>query len=400
VKPEQVILKHLEFAKMYGASKETLKKMTNNSNQSWETLVTDKIKEKMRQEKERQTVGGKITEEVMKKTKAAKAPEFFTGNDYPDTTGKVLLSSLVPSWDHIRGTFDPYVTVYAQDAYSEAQATFIPDPMVGYRPNQESLAQLAYAIESTDLPTWLSGDASVGKSSLVQYYCHLTGRPFRRVNFNGHITSEDILGKQSFNGGELKWHDGIVPEAMQIPHGILLLDEPTAAPAEIQLSLQYALERNGKLLLTNKPCDSKDAFVVPAEDFHFVLADNTVGMGDTTGRFIGTQPQNTAWLDRMGTFLMVDWLPAEDEQKMLVGLYPAISDYLASKIVSTANLLRNGMKQGNLSVCMSMRVTQAWCMHASNLRDIKQAFTMAFLNRLDNASEREAAEEVYRNIFG
>lgn len=370
-----------------------------NANKSWETLVTEKIKEKMRLEKEGNSVGAKVVEEVEKKV-AAKAPDFFVDAAKVDTAGKVLLSSLVPSWDHKRGTLDPHVTVFDVSEYTENQAAFIPQAMEGYRPNQESLAQLAYALENTDLPTWMSGDASVGKSSLAQYLAHITGRPFRRVNFNGHITSEDILGKQSFKHGELTWHDGIVPETMQIPHAILLLDEPTAAPAEIQLSLQYALERNGKLLLTNKPCDSKDAFVSPAEDFHFVLADNTVGMGDTTGRFIGTQPQNTAWLDRMGTFIMVDWLEHDDEKHMLTGLYPQVSDYLAGKIVSVANLLRNGMKQGNISVCMSMRVTQAWCMHASNLRDIKRAFTLSFLNRLDNASEREAAEEVYRNIFG
>jgi cobaltochelatase CobS len=368
-----------------------------NANTSWETLVTDKIKEKMRQEK-----SGRTAAPQAKAAPAApnKAPEFFTSHDTVDNTGKVLLSSLVPSWDHSRQTADPYVTVYPVTAHSEAHAAFIPEAMVGYRPNQSALSECAYAVENTDLPLWLSGEASVGKSTLIQYFCHITGRPFRRVNFNGHISSEDILGKQSFSGGELTWHDGIVPEAMQMPHGILLLDEPTAAPAEIQLSLQYALERNGKLLLTNKPCDSKDAFVSPANDFHFVLADNTVGMGDTTGRFIGTQPQNTAWLDRMGTFIMVDWLAPEDEQAMLTGLYPAVTDYLANKIVSVATLLRNGLKQGNVSVCMSMRVTQAWCMHASNLRDVKQAYTLAFLNRLDNASEREPAEEVYRNIFG
>jgi len=372
--------------------------MAKNDQASFQAEVLEKIKNKMREEKEN---GGK------KAYKADVTPDvtpvtvnWFTNDSTPDSAGKVLLSTLVPHWDKKKNTLDPYVKVFNKADYSENHAAFIPTEMIGYRANQESLAQLAYALENTDLPAWLSGDASVGKSSLVQYLCHITNRPFRRVNFNGHITSEDILGKQSYSGGELKWHDGIVPETMQIPHGILLLDEPTAAPAEIQLSLQYALERGGRLLLTNKPCDSKDAFVLPAEDFHFVLADNTVGMGDTTGRFIGTQPQNTAWLDRMGTFLMVDWLEASDEAKMLTGLYPAISNHFASKIVTVANLLRNGLKQGNVSVCMSMRVTQAWCMHASNLRDIKQAFTLAFLNRLDNASEREAAEEVYRNIFG
>lgn len=373
--------------------------MASNANKSWETLVTEKIKEKMRLEKERPTVGAKIVEEVEKKM-ADTPPEFFTNMEASDNTDKVLLSSLVPSWDNTRGTFDPYVTVYNASCYTEDQAAFIPSKMEGYRPNQESLSQLAYAVETTDLPTWLSGDASVGKSSLVQYLCHITGRPFRRANFNGQTAYEDIIGKNSLTAGELTYHEGIVPETMRIPHGILLLDEPTAAPAEIQLALQFALERNGKLLLANKPSATKDAFVEPADGFHFVLADNTVGMGDSTGRYIGTQPQNTAWLDRMGTFIMVDWLEHDDEKKMLAGLYPAISEYLAGKIVSVANLLRSGVKQGNISVCMSMRVTQAWCMHASNLRDIKRAFTLSFLNRLDNPSEREAAEEVYRNIFG
>lgn len=364
------------------------------TSKNFEQNVTDRIRARMIAEKERAKQGANPAMAEAMKSAIKQKDIFFTSKESDPPAGKVRLSSLVPSWDDKRGTMDPWVTVF------DTPHPLTPGPMQGYRPNQDSLAQLAYSVENTDVPVWLSGDASVGKSSLCRYLAHITNRPFGRVNFNGHITSEDIIGKQSYTGGELKWHDGIIPEMMQIPHAILLLDEPTAAPAEIQLSLQYALERDGKLLLTGKPCDASEAFITPAEDFHFLLADNTVGMGDSTGRFIGTQPQNSAWLDRMGTFIMVDWLSAKDEAAMLTGLYPVISNTLAEKIVSVANLLRAGMKQGQLSVSMSMRVTQAWCMHAVNLRDVKQGFVLAFLNRLDNAAEREAAEEVYRNIFG
>jgi cobaltochelatase CobS len=373
--------------------------MANTAKASWENQVIDKIKERMRMEKEGVSTMQSETKDAPKKAKKTE-PSLFNDAGPVEFAGKVHLSDLVPSWDHDRGTMNPMVTVWPLTEYTAEQALFIPGPMEGYRPNQDALAALAYAVEYTDTPIWEAGEASVGKSSLARYLAHITNRPFSRQNFNGQTSMEDIIGTSSYTGGELKWHDGIIPTTMQIKHAICLLDEPTFGPAEVQAVLQATLERGGRLLMANKPCDASEKYVTPADDFHFILADNTVGMGDTTGRFIGTQPQNTAWLDRMGTFVMVDWLPASDEQAMLEGLYPAISSTLANKIVSVANLLRNGMKQGNLSVCMSMRVTQAWCMHASNLRDVKQAFTLSFLKRLEKSSEREAAENVYRNIFG
>jgi MoxR-like ATPase len=367
---------------------------------NFEQDITDRIRARMKAEKERaKQTGNRATAEAMKQ--AIKEEDiFFTSKESDPPVGKVRLSALVPSWDYARGTMDPWVTVFDLSIYTEDERAMIPTVLAGYRPNQESLAQLAYSVENTDVPVWMSGDASVGKTSLAHYLAAITVRPFARLNFNGQIASEDFIGKQSYTGGELTWHDGIIPKMMRMKHGIMLLDEPTAAPAESQMNLQAVLERYGRLFLSGKPCDAADAYVSPAEDFHFLLADNTVGMGDSTGRFIGTQPQNSAWLDRMGTFIMVDWLSAKDEAAMLTGLYPVISNTLAEKIVSVANLLRAGMKQGQISVSMSMRVTQAWCMHAVNLRDVKQGFVLAFLNRLDNAAEREAAKEVYRNIFG
>lgn len=318
--------------------------------------------------------------------------------------GMVRLSSLVATWDHAAGTMDPYVRVFDAADHAESVRQFVPAVQSGYRPNQAALAQLAYAIDHTDLPAWLTGKPSVGKSSVVQYFCAITGRPFRRVNFNGNVSTDSLLGKQSLTASEhgtvTQWHEGIIPEAMQIPHCVCLLDEVTAGPAEVQLSLQYALERGGRLLLLDKPATSGDAFVDPAKGFRFLMADNTTGQGDSSGRYVATQPQNTAWLDRVGTFITVDWLAEKDEAAMLRGLYPAMSDKLALKIVRVANSLRSGMEQGSFSVVASMRVTQAWAMHACNLRDIKQAFELAYIARIDSDSEKDAAREVFRAHFG
>jgi len=120
-----------------------------------------------------------------------------------------------------------------------------------------------------------------------------------------------------------------------------------------------------------------------------VFADNTRGNGDTTGRFVGTQPQNSATIDRIGTFIEVNFLSENDEIAMLKGMYPQATDRLLKSYVQVANLSRNAYTQGNVSTIMSLRVLSSWIQHSLNLKDIEKALDIAFLNRFDSESERQ-----------
>lgn len=316
------------------------------------------------------------------------------------TSGKVSLASLVPSWDKRRKTPDVMVTVCDINLFDESQKARIPKVNPHYMPNQEALSMLAYAIENTNMPSLLTGKPSVGKSSLVEYYCAITGRPFYRFNYNGTMDASSLLGTQSASAGSTHWHDGLITEAIKCPNAILLHDEWTFAPAEVIAAMQYLLEVNGKLVLADKPGSVEDKIVYPATNVRMVFADNTRGNGDVTGKFVGTQPQNSATIDRIGTFIEVKFLSESDEVKMLKAMYPDATERLIGTTVKVANLCRKAFDDGQLTTVMSLRVLCSWIQHSLNLRDIDKALELAFLNRFDSEGERQAVKEFVTVVMG
>ena len=328
-------------------------------------------------------------------------PTSYFEESNSETEGKVLLSSLIPSWN--KGEFDLWVTVHDIKQYSDEQRAQIPkvDPM--YLPNCKSAALLAYAIEYDDAPVFLHGAPSVGKTSLVNYICALLNRPFYKLNFFAHITPEHLVGcdKLRHESGATvsQWQDGVVPVAMRTPNAVMLLDEPTAGSAECQMVLQAALERGGRLFLADADGSIADRTVYAAPGMRWVMCDNTLGQGDPTGKFVGTSPQNSAWLDRVGTFVHVDWIDRTLEAQMLKKYAPDCTIDLCASIVSVASLLRDAYRKDELSTVCSMRVTQAWARHAARLRDPRFAFELAFVNRLDDPNEQSAVLETFRSVF-
>lgn len=314
--------------------------------------------------------------------------------------GMILLSKLVPNWKSTKGVSDLKVRLFNLSDYTEEQQAHIPEIDPFYRPNLKALAQLAYAVEHTDTPILLTGMASVGKTSLMKYFSAITNRPFYRINFNGSMDSSSILGTNSASAGTVTWHDGFLTEAIQIPNAIVGLDEWTVCPPEIIMALQAVLERNGKLMLPDKPGNAEDKIIRPAEGVRFVLADNTRGNGDTTGKFVGTQPQNTATLDRIGTFIQVDFLNHNDEVDMLMASFPEATKKLVDSMVKVANLCRTSYAQGNLSTQLSSRVLYSWLNHSMNLRDYRQAIEIAYVNRFDSDAEKQAVWHFVDQVFG
>lgn len=314
--------------------------------------------------------------------------------------GKVTLSSLVPSWDTRRNIPDVLVKVCDTSLLTEEQKARIPTVNPHYMPNQEALSALAYSIEDTHTPTLLTGKPSVGKSSLVEYFCAITHRPFYRFNYNGTMDASSLLGTQSASGGSTHWHDGLITEAVKCQDAILLHDEWTFAPAEVIAALQYLLEVNGKLILADKPGAVEDKIVYPALGVRMVFADNTRGTGDVTGRYVGTQPQNSATIDRIGTFIEVDFLSENDEVMMLKGMYPQATDRLIVSCVKVASLCRKAFDEGQLTTVMSLRVLCSWIQHSLNMRDIDKGLELAFINRFDNDGERKAVREFVTVVLG
>lgn len=315
--------------------------------------------------------------------------------------GKVKLSSLVTSWDHARGSFDPWVTINTPATQHECH---IPAAMDYYRPNQEALSELAYAVEyASDYPIWISGDPGVGKSTLNQYLCSILRRPFFRFNYSEGLDSTALLGTQKVvstaTGPQTEWHDGFVTEALRVPNAIIVHDEFTAGGA-VSMAYQRLFEKNGVLILNEKPGSAEDKIVQPASGVSHVICDNTRGMGDTTGKFIGTAPSNTATLDRVGTVIVMDYLSFKDEVAMLNHIYPKVNDKVVKGLVKVAELCRTAYRQGTLPVSMSPRVMQTCLLHLTNTGNLKKALAWSFTNRFDTQADVDTVNKFVSDIMG
>ena len=312
----------------------------------------------------------------------------------------VMLSTLVPNWKKGKGYEDVAVHVFKREDYAEDVRVHIPELDPNYRPNLKSLCELAYAVEHTDTNILLTGLPSVGKSSLVKFLGAITCRPLYRFNYNGTMDSSSILGSMSASAGSTTWHDGFLTEGIQVENAILLHDEWTLAPPEVMMCQQNLLERGGYLILPDKPGSAEDKIVRPAKNVKHIFADNTRGNGDVTGKFVGTQPQNTATLDRIGSFIQVDFLSRSDEIDMLKAAYPLATDRFLSAVCQVAGLARASYQKGDISVVMSARVLFSWVQHSLNLKNYEKGLEIAYLNRFDNPSEVEAIKAIMDTAFG
>jgi cobaltochelatase CobS len=242
------------------------------------------------------------------------------------------------------------------------------------------------------------GPTGAGKSSLIEHLCALTGRPFVRVNCTGDMDSSMIFGQLTAKDGSTIWVDGAVTEAVKYG-AVFAWDEWDVTPPEISMGLQWLLEDDGKLFLKEMPGNTSDKQIVPHENFRIVAIGNTQGQGDETGAHAGTNVQNSATLDRFGTAVFVDYLKADVEQSMLTKKFPDIKAKAAMELVKLANLIRQGYESSQLSLTVSPRSLISMCRKTTAGRDLKTAFALVYLNKL-NQTQRKVAEELYTKVYG
>ena len=218
---------------------------------------------------------------------------------------------------------------------------------------------------------------------------------------DGHISRADLLGRDAIVLKEGKqvteFREGMVPFAMT--HGIaIVFDEYDAGRPDVMFVIQRVLEAEGRLTVLEQ-----NRVITPHPAFRIFATANTVGLGDPTGLYHGTQVINQGQMDRWNIVTTLNYLPEKEEVAIVEAKVPAFTKTFTKanlqQMVAMANLTRAGMAAGDLSTVMSPRTVITWAENGLIFGDLDTAFKMTFYNKSE-PSERSTIKEYYQRCFG
>ncbi len=246
----------------------------------------------------------------------------------------------------------------------------------------------------------VQGMHGTGKSSHIEQIAARLNWPCVRVNLDGHISRFDLVGKDAIvlcDGQPVtEFQEGIVPWALQRPVA-LVFDELDAARPEVMFVIQRLLERDGQFTLLD------NNRVLRAHPWFRLLATaNTVGLGNLSGLYHGSQLMNQAQLDRWNVVAALNYLPVESEQGIVLARVAEMNTpegrETVQAMVQFAGLTRNAFKAGDLSTLMSPRTVISWAENLQIFGRLDSALRFAFLNKCDD-SEQPLLAELYQRCF-
>ena len=247
----------------------------------------------------------------------------------------------------------------------------------------------------------IQGYHGTGKSTHIEQVAARLNWPCIRVNLDSHISRIDLIGKDAIvirDGKQVtEFREGMLPWALQSATA-LVFDEYDAGRPDVMFVIQRALEAEGKLTLLDQ-----NKVIRPHPAFRLFSTTNTIGLGDTTGLYHGTQQINQGQMDRWNVVSTLNYLPHEAELEIVLAKTPTYDTPEGRKIVSNmvnlADLTRAGFMNGDLSTVMSPRTVITWAENASIFDDIGFAFRLTFLNKCDEV-ERTTVAEYYQRCIG
>ncbi|TDH61385.1 cobaltochelatase subunit CobS [Dankookia rubra] len=247
----------------------------------------------------------------------------------------------------------------------------------------------------------IQGYHGTGKSTHIEQVAARLNWPCIRVNLDSHISRIDLIGKDAIvlkDGKQVtEFREGILPWALQHPCA-LVFDEYDAGRPDVMFVIQRVLEVEGKLTLLDQ-----NKVIRPHPMFRLFATANTVGLGDTTGLYHGTQQINQGQMDRWSVVATLNYLPHAQETSIVLAKMGADgSDAKLKKrveaMVALADLTRAGFIAGDISTVMSPRTVITWAENAKIFGDVGFAFRLTFLNKCDEA-ERSTVAEYYQRCF-
>lgn len=247
----------------------------------------------------------------------------------------------------------------------------------------------------------IQGYHGTGKSTHIEQVAARLNWPMIRVNLDSHVSRIDLVGKDAIvlkDGKQVtEFREGLLPWALQHPVAIVF-DEYDAGRPDVMFVIQRVLEVEGKLTLLDQ-----SRVIHPHPAFRLFSTTNTVGLGDTTGLYHGTQQINQGQMDRWNIVATLNYLPHKDEVAIVLAKAPHYDNTKGREIVASmvrvAELSREGFIQGDISTVMSPRTVITWAENAEIFGNVGTAFRLSFLNKCDEL-ERPTVAEYFQRCFG
>jgi cobaltochelatase CobS len=248
----------------------------------------------------------------------------------------------------------------------------------------------------------IQGYHGTGKSTHIEQVAARLNWPCVRINLDSHVSRIDLIGKDAIvlkDGKQItEFREGILPWALQ-NNIALVFDEYDAGRPDVMFVIQRVLEVSGKLTLLDQ-----SQVIQPHPAFRLFSTTNTIGLGDTTGLYHGTQQINQGQMDRWSIVCTLNYLPHDNEVGIVASKVKKFakddkSRQIVSNMVRVADLTRNAFVNGDLSTVMSPRTVITWAENADIFSDVGFAFRLTFLNKCDEL-ERPLVAEFYQRCFG
>ncbi|MDA0702525.1 MAG: cobaltochelatase subunit CobS [Proteobacteria bacterium] len=284
-------------------------------------------------------------------------------------------------------------------AFSRANE-YVPEPDDAYRFDRDTTMAILAGF-AHNRRVLIQGYHGTGKSTHVEQVAARLNWPCIRVNLDSHISRIDLIGRDAIvlrDGKQVtEFREGILPWALQHPTA-LCFDEYDAGRPDVMFVIQRVLEAEGKMTLLDQ-----NKIIRSHPSFRLFATSNTIGLGDTTGLYHGTQQINQGQMDRWNIVATLNYLSQEAEVEIVLAKCPNHDTEEGRKtitaMVALADLTRSGFVSGDLSTVMSPRTVITWAQNADIFNDVGFAFRVTFLNKCDEI-ERTTVAEYYQRCFG
>ncbi len=285
------------------------------------------------------------------------------------------------------------------DAFSKS-SDYVPEIDKTYKFDKDTTLAILSGF-SFNKRVLIQGYHGTGKSTHIEQIAARLNWPCIRINLDSHVSRIDLIGKDSIvikDGKQVtEFKEGILPWSIQNPVA-LVFDEYDAGRPDVMFVIQRVLESEGSFTLLDK-----NKVIKQNKFFRLFATTNTVGLGDTTGLYHGTQQINQGQMDRWNIVSTLNYLSLDKEMEIILGKNKNLNNTKGkeqvSNMIKVASLTRKGFMAGDISTVMSPRTVLHWAENSEIFKDIGYAFRVTFLNKCDDA-EKNTIAEYYQRCFG